>query len=123
MLEEDTLDGREVVSGYVFQAPWTRELWPRMVVSEERQAVEYPDKSKRYPRLLWGTRGSPSTEYVHLVFPGSEPRSRHAQARAHPPGQRATESARAVCDPFGFEASPRLRAPPSSSGCARTHPW
>ncbi|MFY0526840.1 hypothetical protein ACN28I_28120 [Archangium gephyra] len=52
MLEEDTLDGREVVSGFVFQAPWTRELWPRIVVSEEPQAVEYPDKSKGYPRLL-----------------------------------------------------------------------
>ena len=58
LLEEDTLDGREVVSGYVFQAPWTRELWPRMVVREEPQAVEYPDKSKGYPRLRWGGPGA-----------------------------------------------------------------
>lgn len=39
LLEVDSLDGREVVSGYVFLAPWTRELWPRMVVREEPQAI------------------------------------------------------------------------------------
>lgn len=69
MLEEDTLDAQEVVSGYVFQDPWTCKLWPRMVVREEPQAVEYPDNAKGYPRLLWGTKDNPSREYAHLVFP------------------------------------------------------
>lgn len=63
----------------VFQDPWTR-----MVVSEGPQAVERDlDKSKAYPHLRWGFRGSPSTEYAHLVFTEAGP------------GPRATEPARA----------------------------
>jgi hypothetical protein len=80
LLENDAIDAQEQVSGYVFQDPWTRELWPRLVSREEPQEVEYNEKG--YPRLLWGTKGRPWRESAFLVFPSrdlapAKPRPEH----------------------------------------------
>ena len=43
-----------MMSGHVFQVPWTRELWPQMVVRAEPQAVEW-----RSPRGIPACSGGP----------------------------------------------------------------
>lgn len=66
LLERDRVDVQEQISAYVFQDPWTRELWPRMVERQQPQDVEL-DKDTLLLRL--GSKGAPSRQRPHLVFP------------------------------------------------------
>ena len=65
-LLQDFLAPLELRLGYVFQDPWTGNLWPRFVEHLEYAEVEYGDNG--YPRLVMGTRGTPKRRpaYTHL---------------------------------------------------------
>jgi hypothetical protein len=68
VLEEETLKSRRFVVGYVFQDPWSGELWPRFV--ERLQQVETQLKPNGYPELLLGTTGKPDPIKPYMHLPG-----------------------------------------------------
>jgi hypothetical protein len=47
----------EILTGYVFQDPWTKQLWPRVVDKLSFAPVEYQGKDT-FPTLLLGTAGN-----------------------------------------------------------------
>ncbi|KFA90323.1 hypothetical protein Q664_29365 [Archangium violaceum Cb vi76] len=67
VLEQETLQSRRVVAGYVFQDPWTGELWPRFV--ERLQYAETEMKPNGYPNLVLGTTGKPEPRPAYLHRP------------------------------------------------------
>ncbi len=77
VLEEETLQSRKMVTGFVFQDPWSHELWPRFVENLE-YARTTPGK-KGFPELILGSTGDPKPPlpaYMHLpvdVNPASIP--------------------------------------------------
>lgn len=65
-LEDDAIEIDEMVAGYVFQDPWSGDLWPRFV-----EGLEYADvdtNEKGYPVLLFGSHGAPSRNTPFTVF-------------------------------------------------------
>lgn len=113
LLESEAVDARQQVSGYVFQDPWTRDLWPRMVPREEYQEVEYTEAG--YPRLLWGTKGQPKRQHAFLVFPDqglppSRPRPEDI-LRACAQHQSASRRGRTLSGPEEFSPELRFSAP------------
>ncbi len=69
ILEEDSSDDLEVKSGYVFQDPFSHDLWPRFVEMLSYAETVF-ERSDSFPKLLRGTSGRPMHVSLHLVLPG-----------------------------------------------------
>lgn len=67
VLEEEALETQEMVAGFVFQDPWTGDLWPRFV--EILDYCEREFKENGFPVLLLGTKGKPRYETPYTVIP------------------------------------------------------
>jgi len=70
VLEEEALETQEMVAGFVFQDPWTGDLWPRF--SETLDYCEREFKENGFPILLLGTKGKPRYESPFTVLPRTE---------------------------------------------------
>jgi hypothetical protein len=69
LFEEETLDASRMVTGHVFQDPWTGDLWPRFV--EKLDYVELQQNpNSGFPDLVLGSKGKPSRERAFMVLPG-----------------------------------------------------
>jgi hypothetical protein len=66
--EDETLDTRGMVTGHVFQDPWSGDLWPRFV--EKLDYVELQRNPQGFPDLVLGTTGKPRRERAFMVVPG-----------------------------------------------------
>jgi hypothetical protein len=55
----------EIVSGYIFQDPWSGKLWPR-IVPEIKFANSERRGNSKYPRLILGTEGSSKPHYLEF---------------------------------------------------------
>lgn len=69
VLDDDAFESHDMVSGYVFQDPWTGDLWPRFVERFEYCDLEMGQKG--FPSLLLGTTGKPYRQSAFMVFPDS----------------------------------------------------
>lgn len=69
-IEEDAIEDQDLVAGYVFQDPWTGEIWPRFVEKLGYCELEYNDQG--YPILLFGTVGKPKRDQAFTVIPRKE---------------------------------------------------
>ena len=67
VLAEDDDDGQELVAGFVFQDPWSGELWPRFVEELNYCELEYDDSG--FPRVLRGTTGKRRRQGAFMVLP------------------------------------------------------
>ncbi|NOU32097.1 MAG: hypothetical protein HOO96_29690 [Polyangiaceae bacterium] len=75
-----------MVTGHVFQDPWTGDLWPRFV--EKLDYVELQQNPNTgFPDLLLGSKGKPRRERAFMVLPGD---------LALPPAPAASEIVRAT---------------------------
>jgi len=70
-LDEDTLDVHDMLAGYVFQDPWTGDLWPRFVEQLDYCDLEYDESG--FPKLLLGTKGKPRRQGAFMVLPTDPP--------------------------------------------------
>jgi len=70
-LEEDSVDSHEMVTGFVFQDPWTGDLWPRFVSQLTCCELSYRDNG--FPDLLLGTKGNHKRWNAFMVLPGDVP--------------------------------------------------
>jgi len=68
-LDEAEYSSHDMVSGYVFQDPWTGDLWPRFVEKFDYCDLEMDPKG--FPRLVMGTAGKPHRPSSFMVFPDS----------------------------------------------------
>jgi hypothetical protein len=68
LFEEETLDARRMVTGHVFQDPWSGDLWPRFV--EKLDYVELQQNPNGFPDLVLGSKGKPRRERAFMVLPG-----------------------------------------------------
>ena len=68
LFEEETLDARRMVTGHVFQDPWSGDLWPRFV--EKLDYVELQQNANGFPDLVLGSKGKPRRERAFTVLPG-----------------------------------------------------
>ena len=68
VFEEETLDARRMVTGHVFQDPWSGDLWPRFV--QKLDYVELQQNSAGFPDLVLGSKGKPRRERAFMVLPG-----------------------------------------------------
>lgn len=68
LLEEESLDLRRMVTGHVFQDPWTGDLWPRFI--EKLDYVELQPNASGFPDLVLGSKGKPRRERAFMVLPG-----------------------------------------------------
>ena len=68
LFEEETLDARRMVTGHVFQDPWSGDLWPRFV--EKLDYVELQQSPNGFPDLVLGSKGKPRRERAFMVLPG-----------------------------------------------------
>lgn len=68
LFEEETLDARRMVTGHVFQDPWSGDLWPRFV--EKLDYVELQQNPNGFPDLVFGSKGKPRRERAFMVLPG-----------------------------------------------------
>lgn len=71
VLADDSIEAHDMVAGYVFQNPWSGELWPRFVERFDYCDLEYDDKG--YPRLLRGSPGRPWRQSAFMVLPEDVP--------------------------------------------------
>ena len=69
-LENDSLETQEMVTGYVFQDPWTEELWPRFVEQLDYAELEYNETG--FPSLLLGSTGKPRRVRAFTVLPQTQ---------------------------------------------------
>lgn len=67
VLDEQRDASARMVPGWVFQDPWTGELWPFVAPSLEYARTQTNDKG--YPMLDLGTTGKPWTQSAWLQFP------------------------------------------------------
>jgi hypothetical protein len=67
VLREETLESQQVVAGYVFQDPWTGELWPRY--AERLEYAELESSADGHPNLVLGTTGSPRPQRAWMQLP------------------------------------------------------
>lgn len=70
VLEEDSFESEEMVAGYVFQDPWSGELWPRFVESLEYCEREF--NAKGFASVLLGTTGKPRRHHLFTVLPRAQ---------------------------------------------------
>lgn len=68
LLEEETLESRAMVTGHVFQDPWSGELWPRFI--ERLDYAELQPGADGFPDLVLGSKGRPRRERAFMVLPG-----------------------------------------------------
>lgn len=86
LFEEHTLDARRMVTGHVFQDPWTGDLWPRFVENLDYVELQQNPNSG-FPDLVLGSKGQPRRERAFMVLPGDLP---------EPPAPSALEIVRAT---------------------------
>jgi hypothetical protein len=67
LLEEETLQAQQMVTGFVFQDPWNQELWPRFV--ERLNYAEREVGKNGFPRLVMGTTGDPKPKSAFMHLP------------------------------------------------------
>jgi hypothetical protein len=67
VLEDDASETHEMVAGYVFQDPWSGELWPRFVESLDYCEREFNESG--FPTVLLGTTGKPRRVRPFTVLP------------------------------------------------------
>ncbi|MUG96347.1 hypothetical protein F7734_30000 [Scytonema sp. UIC 10036] len=67
ILEHETLASQDMVAGFIFQDPWTRELFPRFVERQEYAEVNFNQGG--YPDLLFGTTGKPDYRRAYMPLP------------------------------------------------------
>ena len=70
VLEDDSLETQEMIAGYVFQDPWTGELWPRFVEQLDYAELEYNEDG--FPSLLLGSTGKPRRVRAFTVLPRTQ---------------------------------------------------
>lgn len=69
LFEEETLEASRMVTGHVFQDPWTGDLWPRFI--EKLDYVELQQNpNSGFPDLILGSKGKPRRERAFMVLPG-----------------------------------------------------
>lgn len=69
VLDEEAFETHDMVSGYVFQDPWTGDLWPRFVERFDYCDLEMDQRG--FPVLMLGTNGKPHRQSAFMVFPDS----------------------------------------------------
>lgn len=69
ILDEDEYASHDMVSGYVFQDPWTGDLWPRFVDKFDYCDLEMD--ANGFPKLVMGTAGKPHRQAAFMVLPDS----------------------------------------------------
>jgi hypothetical protein len=67
ILEQETLGSQDMVAGFIFQDPWTRELLPRFVERQEYAEVKFNQDG--YPDLVFGTTGKPDYRRAYMPLP------------------------------------------------------
>lgn len=67
ILEQETLATQDMVAGFVFQDPWTGELWPRFVERQEYAEVKFNNDG--FPDLVFGTTGKPDYRQAYMPLP------------------------------------------------------
>lgn len=67
VLEEETLHNYNVVTGHVFQDPWSGKVWPRFIDRLDYVEREYGPGG--FPELVFGTSGRPRRQSALMVFP------------------------------------------------------
>jgi hypothetical protein len=67
VLSEDTIEAHDLVAGYVFQDPWSGDLWPRFVEQLDYCDLEWEENG--FPRLLLGSAGRPKRQGAFMVLP------------------------------------------------------
>lgn len=70
VLEDDSFESEEMVAGYVFQDPWSGDLWPRFVESLEYCEREFNEKG--FASVLLGTTGKPRRHHPFTVLPRAQ---------------------------------------------------
>lgn len=70
VLEDDSFETQEMVAGYVFQDPWSGELWPRFVESLDYCEVELNENG--FPSVLLGTTGKPQRHRPFTTLPRAQ---------------------------------------------------
>lgn len=68
LFEEETLEASTMVTGHVFQDPWSGDLWPRFI--ERLDYVELQPNSNGFPDLVLGSKGKPRRERAFMMMPG-----------------------------------------------------
>jgi hypothetical protein len=68
LFEGEALDARRMVTGHVFQDPWSGDLWPRFI--EKLDYVELQQNPSGFPDLMLGSKGKPRRERAFMVLPG-----------------------------------------------------
>src|SRR5690606_42085731 len=58
------------ISGYVFQVPWSGDLWPRFVESLDYCELEFNENG--FPSVLLGTTGKPRRYRTFTVLPRAQ---------------------------------------------------
>ncbi|TLM67374.1 MAG: hypothetical protein FDZ69_04580 [Deltaproteobacteria bacterium] len=68
LLAHETIEDHKTVVGYVFQDPWSGQLWPRFVEQSKLDSVNLQYGEKGFPILVLGTKGKPYLQptYMHL---------------------------------------------------------
>lgn len=80
-LQDETIKGSDAVTvGYVFQDPFSGELWPRFVQEPRYAELRYEDE---HPRLVLGKTGKPFYQWAYqymphgISAPSSQPAPKH----------------------------------------------
>ncbi len=72
ILEKDSDEEPELVSGHLFQDPESLDLWPRFAERVSFAEVEFRD-GDAFPTLLRGSKGGPKPRRLYTVLPGNVP--------------------------------------------------
>ncbi|MBD2359757.1 hypothetical protein H6G36_00845 [Anabaena minutissima FACHB-250] len=67
ILEEENLDNQDLLAGFVFQDPWTAELFPRFI--ERQEYIDVKFSKSGYPEINLGTTGKPNYRRAYMPFP------------------------------------------------------
>lgn len=69
LFEEETLESSRLVTGHVFQDPWSGDLWPRFIDRLDYVELQQNPRSG-FPDLVLGSKGKPRRERAFMVLPG-----------------------------------------------------
>lgn len=67
LLESENIQYPEMKAGYIFQDPFTGELWPRF--EEKLNYIDTERNAKGFLELIFGSKGKPWHQNVHIHFP------------------------------------------------------
>ena len=70
ILEDDAFEAQEMVAGYVFQDPWSGDLWPRFVESLDYCELEFNENG--FPSVLMGPTGKQRRYRTFTVLPRAQ---------------------------------------------------